>query len=73
MEEIHRTLKQMRVGFKQASPMLLRCELKGVRFDVQVSPYGQADLTHMVKLQRMTGELGTYREVCAKFFAEMQL
>lgn len=75
MQELHRTLKLLRVGFKQASPTVVCCEKKGVRFDVQVSPAGPADAepAHMVKLQRVNGEVDAYRELCAKVFAESQL
>mmetsp|Transcript_181461 Transcript_181461/g.576025 ORF Transcript_181461/g.576025 Transcript_181461/m.576025 type:complete len:509 (-) Transcript_181461:61-1587(-) len=75
MQELHRTLKLLRVGFKQASPTVVTCEKKGVRFDVQVSPAGPADAepAHMVKLQRVNGEVDAYRELCAKVFAESQL
>jgi len=71
--EVLRVLKQMRVGFKRFSPSLVRCEFKALRFDVQINLLDQAELAYAVKLQRTAGEIGAYRELCARILAELQL
>lgn len=73
MQEMARALKLVRVGFKQLSPALMRCELKGLRFEMQVSHLDQVDSPYMIKIQRTSGEFSAYRELCAKVLAEMQL
>lgn len=73
MQEMHRALRQLRVGFRQASPSLVKCEQRGVRFDLQISNLDRAEPAYAVKVQRVAGELGTYKELSAMIFAEMQL
>lgn len=73
MQEMLRALRASRVAFKQVSPSLVRCERKGMRFDMQISQTDQTACAYLVKLHKIAGELGDYRETSAKVLAEMQL
>jgi len=73
MQEITRALRLTRVPFKQISPSHVKCDRKGLRFDMQISHYDQAESTYVVKIQRSAGEVVPYRELCARVLAEMQI
>lgn len=73
MTEIIRALKLSRVPFKQTSPSNVRCDRKGLRFDLHVLPPDQVESSYVVKIQQAAGEVGPYRDLCSRVLAEMQL
>lgn len=73
MQEIIRALKLTRVPFKQVSPFLVRCGRVALRFDMQISQTDQAESAYMVRIQRTTGDVVSFRELCARIAAEMQV
>lgn len=72
-QELARSLKTSKVGFKQLSPSLFRCERKGTRFDVHISHLDRSDAPYMVKIQRTAGDLCTYRKLLSRVVSDLQI
>lgn len=77
MQDLLGTLGRMEVGFKQTSPTSVKCERKGVRFEIKLESDSSRATVHrpmqMVSISRITGEHNAYADMCMKVFSESRL
>lgn len=73
MHELQRVVAAQRIASKQVSPLMLRCQWLGLKFDVEVAPLDRMGSIHAVRARRTSGEPWVYKDVCNRLLAELRI
>lgn len=72
VQEVLRALSLMRIGYRQVSNFLVRCQTQGVRFEAEVLHPPRSG-GYILRFSRVAGDVYLYKDICQHLAAEVQL
>ncbi len=72
--DLQRTMDVHKIGYKrQAQYLLIGSHISGMKFEAEVTRYEDENDIRVVRFKRLAGESNTYKEVCSKILAQLNL